>query len=92
MNNDRIVLHSDPAKNYKASDSDMNGGRQLVIGYLLIKLCKELGVPFDCFIQVVTRLYDMDGWFPVQTRLRNPRFPISLQLVCLQNEYVLPLL
>ena len=56
MNNDRIVLHSDPAKNYKASDSDMNGGRQLVIGYLLIKLCKELGVPFDCFIQVVTRL------------------------------------
>ena len=56
MNNDRIVLHSDPAKNYKASDSDMNGGRQRGIGYLLIKLCKELGVPFDCFIHVVTRL------------------------------------
>ena len=56
MDNDRIVLHSDPTKNYKTSDPDMSGGRQLVIGYLLIKLCKELGVPFDCFIQVVTRL------------------------------------
>lgn len=56
MDNDRIVLHKDPTKKHKTSESDRNGGRQLVIGYLLIKLCKELGVPFDCFIQVVTRL------------------------------------
>ena len=56
MDNERIVLHLDPTKSYKPSDSDRNGGRQLVIGYLLIKLCKELGIPFDGFIQVVTRL------------------------------------
>lgn len=50
-----LVLHMEKSKSY--CDSDRNAGRQLFIGYLLLKLCKERGIPFNCFIQVATRLY-----------------------------------
>ena len=50
-----IVVHLEKSKSY--CNTDREAGRQLFIGYLLLKLCKERGIPFNCFIQVATRLY-----------------------------------
>ena len=50
-----LVVHLEKSKSYCNTDRD--AGRQLFIGYLLLKLCKERGIPFNCFIQVATRLY-----------------------------------
>lgn len=51
------IVQYDGWNNAPYSDDTSSIQEQLVISYLLVKLCKERGLSVNCFHYIVTKLY-----------------------------------